>query len=120
MSTEERVLRLEKAFTNLEELAAKSDERTSDLEEHFKMLTQLAVSASERADTHESWINSLGTPMEKLGTRMEEVGTRMEEVAEAQKQTTAHLSVLTEIMGDLGRAHTSLTKRFEEYISSRP
>jgi hypothetical protein len=54
MNTEERVLRLEKAFSNLEELAARSDERTSDLEKHFKMLTKLSVSASERADTHES------------------------------------------------------------------
>jgi gamma-glutamylcysteine synthetase len=65
-------------------------------------------------------MEEFSTRMEELGTRMEVLGTRMEELAEAQKQTTAHLSVLTEIVGDLGRAQTSLTKRFEEYISSRP
>jgi methyl-accepting chemotaxis protein len=120
MSTEERILRLENAFTGLEELAAKSDERTSDLQKHFEMLTQLAVNASERADTHESWINS-------MGTRMEELAESHKELAEAQRQTEAHLSVLAEIMRDLGHAQARtekalerLTERFEQYINSRP
>jgi ABC-type transporter Mla subunit MlaD len=120
MSTEERVLRLENAFATLEELATKSDERTSDLEKHFKMLPQLAVSASERPDTHESWINS-------LGTRMEELAESHKELAEAQRQSEAHLSVLAQIVRDLGHAQARtekalerLTERFEQYISSRP
>lgn len=141
MSPEERILRLENAFATLEELAAKSEIRTSDLEEHFKMLTQLAVSASERADTHESWINSLGTRMQELAElqrqtdariaalveAQRETEARLSELAEAQKQTSAHLSVLASIMQEVGRAQArteralaSLTERFEQYISSRP
>lgn len=127
MSTEERILRLENAFTTLEELAAKSDVRTSDLEKHFQMLTQLAVSASERADTHESWINSLGTRMEELAESHKGLAEAQGELAEAQKQTEAHLSVLSEVMTDLGRAQArtenalaSLIERFEQYVSSRP
>lgn len=127
MSTEERVLRLENAFTTLEELAAKSNERTSDLEKHFKMLTQLAVSANERADTHESWINSLGTQMDELAESQKGLTGAQKELVEAQRQSAAHLSVLAEIVRDLGRAQTrtedalaSLTERFEQYVSPRP
>lgn len=134
MNTDDRVLRLEKAFASLEALAARSDERTSDLEEHFRMLTQLTVSASERADTHESWINSLGTRMEELAESQKglteaqkQTEARLSELAEAQKQTEAHLSVLASVMAELGRAQTrtenavaNLNVRFEQYISSRP
>ena len=95
------------------------EERVVELEKAFVTLTHLAVSASERADTHESWINT-------LGTRMEEFGTRMEELAEAQKQTQAHLSVLAEIVSDIGRAQArteqtlaSLTEKIDRYIDGQ-
>lgn len=92
MSTEDRVLRLENSFN---------------------MLVELARTQSERMDEYER---------------------RSGELAEAQKQTEAHISVLAEVMSELGRAQTrteaaltrtevavtSLTERFEQYISSRP
>jgi chromosome segregation ATPase len=98
MGTEERVLRLENAFSTLVELARTQSERMDEYE-------------------HRS---------EEYERRSAEYERRSDELAEAQKQTQAHISVLAEIMADLGRAQTrtevaltSLTERFEQYISSR-
>jgi anti-sigma-K factor RskA len=103
MSTEERVLRLENAFHTLVELARTQSERMDESDHRFERL-------------------------------VDEYDRRFAEVAEAQKQTEAHISVLAEVMSELGRAQTrtevaltrteaaltSLTERFEQYISNRP
>ncbi len=103
MSTEDRVLRLENSFN---------------------MLVELARTQSERMDEYERRSEEFADEFER----------RSRELAEAQKQTEAHISVLAEVMSELGRAQTrteaaltrtevavtSLTERFEQYISSRP
>jgi methyl-accepting chemotaxis protein len=96
-----------------------TEERVLQLENAFRTLVELAHTQSERMDEYER-------RSEELAVRMEKVAVRMEEVAEAQKQTEAHISVLAQVMADLGRAQTrtegalaSLTERFEQYISSR-
>ena len=65
------------------------EERVVDLEKAFVQLTQLAISASERADTHEKWINSLGSNMERLSARMEEL-------AAAQANSEVKIAALTD------------------------
>lgn len=110
MSTEERVLQLEKAF---------------------RLLVDLARTQSERMDEYERRSEQFANEFDR----------RTGELVEAQKQTEAHLSVLSQIMANLGRAQarteaaltnlgsaqtrteaalTSLTERFEQYITSRP
>jgi hypothetical protein len=96
MSTEERVLRLENAFSTLVELARTQSERMDEYEHRSEELA-------------------------KTQNRME---AHLEELAEAQKQTGAQISALAEIMAELGRAQTRtegaltrLTERFEQYIS---
>jgi predicted nuclease with TOPRIM domain len=110
MSTEDRVLRLENAFSTLVELARTQSERMDEYEHRSE---ELAV-AQKRMDAR----------MEELAEAQKRTEVRMGELAEAQKQTEAHISVLAQVMADLGRAQahteaalTSLTERFEEYIS---
>jgi hypothetical protein len=92
------------------------------------------MSTEERLLRLENAINLLVDLARTQSERMDEYERRSEELAEAQRQTEAHLSVLAEVMADLGRAQTrtevaltrteaaltSLTERFEQYISSRP
>jgi predicted nucleic acid-binding protein len=82
-----------------------TEERVLQLENAFKTLVELARTQNERMDEYER---------------------RSEELAEAQKQTATHISVLAEVMAELGRAQTrteaaltNLTERFEQYIISR-
>lgn len=105
MSTEDRVLRLENAFSTLVELARTRSERMDE-------------------DEHRS---------EELAVAQKRMDARMEELTQVQKQTEAHISVLAQVMAELGRAQahteaaltrteaalTSLTERFEQYIISR-
>ncbi len=76
MTPEERILRLENAFSTLVELARTQSERMDEYERRTE-------------DFHR---------------RMEGIAERMEGIAESQKQTGANLSALTEIVAELGRA----------------
>jgi peptidoglycan hydrolase CwlO-like protein len=89
-------------------------------------LVQLAVSASERADTHESWINSLGSQAEelaaaqvgltthqaKLSAHQAELSAAQVELAKAQKRTEAALVETSERLNNL-------TDVVERFISER-
>ncbi|MDQ1557420.1 MAG: hypothetical protein QOD32_480 [Pyrinomonadaceae bacterium] len=100
---EKRLLRLEKAYATLAELAAnqderafslrqllaKQDERMTGLEDSFKMLVELARNASERADQHESWINDLGAAQANSETKIAAL-------ADAQIRTDESLIMLRE------------------------
>ena len=114
MNTEDRVLRLENAFSTLVELARTQSERMDESDHRFDKL-----------------VDEYDRRFDKI---VDEHARRFAELAEAQKQTEAHISVLAEVMADLGRAQarteaaltrtegalTSLTERFEQYVSSRP
>jgi hypothetical protein len=54
MSIDERVLRLENAYTTLVETLAEIKSQTT-------ILIELARDSNEKTDTHLSWINQLGT-----------------------------------------------------------
>ena len=84
-----RNFNMEKAIATLSELTARSEARISDLEGYFKTLTELAISASERMDTHQDWINMLGTTQANLEVKMAEL-------AEAQARTEITLNRLSE------------------------
>jgi hypothetical protein len=71
-----------------------TEERVAELEKAFVQLTQLAVDASERADTHESWINI-------LGTRTAELATAQVELTRAQARTEAALAETNERLNSL-------------------
>jgi ABC-type transporter Mla subunit MlaD len=77
MTPEERILRLENAFSTLVELARTQSERMDEYE--------------RRTEDFHRW--------------MEDLQRRMEGIAELQEQTGSNLSALTEIVADLGRAH---------------
>jgi DNA repair exonuclease SbcCD ATPase subunit len=94
-----------------------TEERVLQLENAFRMLVELARIQSERMDEYERRSEQLA----------DEFDRRFGELTEAQKQTEAHISVLADVMSELGRAQTrteaaltSLTERFEQYITSRP
>jgi chromosome segregation ATPase len=109
MSAEERVLRLENAFSTLVGLARTQSERMDEYERR----------SEELAEAHER-------RSKEIAEAQKQTESRIEGLAEAQKQTEAHISVLAKVMAHLGRAQTrtekalaSLTERFEQYISSR-
>jgi chromosome segregation ATPase len=66
MSTEERVTRLEGAFVQLTEMV-----RTTD----------------ERADTHQGWINQLGSRMEELADAQANTERKIAALVDAQIRT---------------------------------
>jgi chromosome segregation ATPase len=126
MSVEDRVLRLENAFATmselaaglqsrtdtLAELAAKSESRTDNLAQMMNSLVQLAVSASERADTHESWINA-------LGSQAEELAAAQVELTKAQARTESSLAETNERLAETNERLNSLINVVERFISER-
>jgi uncharacterized phage infection (PIP) family protein YhgE len=133
MSVEDRVLRLENAFATLSELAARSESRTDNLAQLTETLVQLAVSASERADTHESWINTLGARTEEHESWINSLNARAEEFAAAQVELTKAQAELSKSQDELSKAQARteavvaetnerlnhLTEVVERYISER-
>jgi predicted nucleic acid-binding Zn-ribbon protein len=81
MSVEERVLRLENAYTTLAELLAHAESRTN-------VLLQLARSADERLETQQGWINQLGEAQANSEKKIEAL-------ADAQIKTEAALAELS-------------------------
>jgi len=103
MTTEERVLRLENAFSTLIELA-----RTQ----------------SERMDEYERRTEELAQTQNKLAQTQNELTQTQKELTQAQKQTEANLSALATIVAEIGRAQlrteqalTNLSERVDRYIS---
>ena len=64
-----------------------TEDRVTDLERSFAILTRLLESASERADTHESWIN-------QLGTAQAETETKLAALVDAQIRTDDKIALL--------------------------
>ena len=64
-----------------------TEDRVTELERSFITLTRLLESASERADTHESWIN-------QLGTAQAETETKLAALVDAQIRTDDKITVL--------------------------
>lgn len=136
MSTEERILRLEIAFNTLVELARTQSERMDESDSRFEKLVDEYDRRFEKlVDEYDRRFEKLTDDYDRRFAELtDQYDRRFAEVAEAQKQAGAHISVLAEVMADLGRAQartetaltrtegalTSLTERFEQYISSRP
>jgi uncharacterized protein YoxC len=103
MKTEERVLRLENAFSTLIELARTQSER---MDEYGRRTEELAQGQKE---------------LTRAQTELTEAQTGL---AEAQKQTEANLSALMTIVAELGRAQlrteqalANLSEKVDRYIS---
>jgi hypothetical protein len=87
---EDRVLRLENAFSTLVELARTQCERMDEDERRTEELTQAQKELSDE--------------QKPLTKRLKEPAESQKGLAQAQKQAEADLSALTIIMADLGRA----------------
>ncbi|HEY0377513.1 MAG TPA: hypothetical protein VGC87_11370 [Pyrinomonadaceae bacterium] len=96
MPPEERILRLENAFTTLAELAKKESERTDKSERRIELLIDLASAQNIR-------IKECERLLEEVGQTLKEGAEAQKELREAQRQTEAHLSVLSTIVEQLGR-----------------
>jgi DNA repair exonuclease SbcCD ATPase subunit len=133
MTTEERVLRIENAFATLSELVAQShelaaqaqrlaaqsqelasrvSERTTNLERSMEILTELARNASERADTHDAWINQLGTGQAELRAAQAESEHKIAALVDSQLLTEETVRALA------GRVD-SLTSVVERLVNER-
>lgn len=84
MTTEERLLRLENAFTTLSELAANAQsgiDRVAGLvaqeQERTDALLQLVRDHDERLVTQTEWINQLGASLERTTQTLERVEARL-------------------------------------------
>ncbi|MBA2734294.1 MAG: hypothetical protein H0U54_15620 [Acidobacteria bacterium] len=67
-------------------------------------LVQLAVSASERADTHESWINSLGSQADELAAAQVGLTTHQAAFGAHQAELSAHQAELSVAQVELAKA----------------
>jgi hypothetical protein len=103
MSTDERLLRLENAFTTLAELAGGHNERISNIEQSFQTLVELARSADERMDQHLAWINQLGEAQANSEGRIAAL-------ANAQIKTDESLAKLAEAHAKLAEAQAKLAE----------
>ncbi len=147
MTTEERVLKLENAFSTLAQLAAESNERTSTL-------AQLAVQSNERTSKLEQNGQALEQSIQLLlelaarqDTRTSDTehsirlllelaqtqSSRIDDHDERQRQVAAHLDVLGERMTELAVAQANteqvmsqlaarvdhLSETVERYISGK-
>jgi chromosome segregation ATPase len=138
MTPEERILRLENAFSTLAELAKKESEgmdeykrRTDELAELAKTqnrrldeserrteeLAEQAKAQRERTDNSERRIELLidlagaqNVRIKECERLMEETRQTLKDVGEAQKQTEAHLAVLFTIVAEVGRAQAEAAK----------
>ena len=111
MTEQERILRLENAFSTLVELARTQSER---MDEYERRTEELARTQRETAEM-----------LREVADAQKRLARAQEELTEAQKTTEANLSALTIIMADLGRAQArteralaSLTERFDQHVSS--
>ena len=102
MKTEERVLRLENAFSTLVELARTQSERMDDYERRTEELAQTQ--------------KELAQAQKELTEEQKRLTGAQTELAESQNRTETNLSALTVIVAELGRATTSLTEKVDKHI----
>ena len=100
MTPEERLLRLENAFSTLAELAKTQRDRMDNPERRIELLIDLAGGQNVR--------------IKECERLMEETRQTLKEVAEAQKQNGAHLTVLNSIVEELGRAQRRTEEKLAE------
>ena len=84
MSSDERILRLENAFSTLTELAARQHERITRLEESFVMLVEMT--------------RRHGEGMEELRAAQAESEHKLAALADAQAHTDRRLDALIDIV----------------------
>jgi hypothetical protein len=96
MTPEERIIRLENAFSTLAELAKTQSERTENSERRIELLIDLASVQNVR-------IKECERQMEEIRQILKEGAVAQKELRELQKQNEAHLSVLSTIVEELGR-----------------
>jgi DNA repair exonuclease SbcCD ATPase subunit len=109
MTTDERLLRLENAFTTLAELASSHHQRMSTLEQSFQTLVELARGAEERMDQHLSWINQLGDAQANSESRIAAL-------ADAQIRTDEALVKLIEAQTKLAESQAHTDRRLDALI----
>jgi hypothetical protein len=124
MTTEERLLKLENAFSTLAQLAANQDERTSaltqlaarqdtrtaDTERSIRLLLELAQVQSSRIDDKDEQGRQFEAHLNVLGQRMTELSKVQTELAQAHVETERALSALTTRVDHL-------SETVERYIS---
>ncbi len=105
-------------------MSSNIESRIKTVEEAMQALTQLAVSASERMDTHESWINILGSSAEALTARMEELAAaqtnsevKIAALTDAQIKTEDSITKTNEALASLTVRVDHLTELVERFIS---
>lgn len=89
MTTEERVLKLENAFSTLAQIAARQDARMADTERSIRLLLELAQVQSSRIDDGDE-------RQKQTDAHLDVLGQRMTELAAAQINTERLISSLTE------------------------
>jgi hypothetical protein len=116
MKTEDRVLRLENAFSTLVELARTQSERLTESKRQTKILIELGKTQNGCKDKYERRTEGLAQAQKELVEVQKELAKVQKELAEAQKQTEANLSTLTIAVADLERALKRLARRFDKHI----
>ncbi len=141
MTPEERLLRLENAFSTLAELARLQKESTDGLAELTRAQSARMDNSERRtellidlAGAQNVRIKECERLLEETRQILKEGAEAQKELREAQKQNEAHLAVLNSIVEELGRgqaemqkaltrlenSQASLNERFKQYISTRP
>ena len=103
MTTEERILKLENAFSTLAQLAAGQDERTSSL-------AQLAAQSNERTSKLEQNGQKLEQSIQLLLEIAQTQSSRIDDHDEHKRQTDAHMDVLGQRMTELVTAQVQTEK----------
>ena len=98
MSSEERILRLEKAMATLAELSADQQRRTSRLEESFVTLVELTRSHNEGMDELRAAQTESDRKISALADAQLRTEEALKQLAEAQTHTDQRLDALIDIV----------------------
>jgi predicted mannosyl-3-phosphoglycerate phosphatase (HAD superfamily) len=117
MTTEERLLRLENAFTTLSELAAKSNERHDSADDRLDKLLTLALSADERMSQQQAWINELGAEQVRLARAQADLTAAQGHLAAAQAELAAAQARTEAALAETNERLNNLINVVERFIS---
>lgn len=108
MTVEERVIKLENAFSTLAQLAARSDSRTSENEQSLRTLVELARVQSERLDESNERLAAIESNLVALSQIVVELGQAQRRADERMAQMDERLDRLAALVerhvsgGDVG------------------
>ena len=91
-----------------------TEDRVASLERSFVTLTRLMEGASERADTHQTWINQLGSAQAALTTAQAETEVKIAALVDAQIRGEDNVSRLTTLVAALTAAQARTDAQVEQ------